>query len=322
MSPRSREAPEELRIVSLLPSATEIVCALGLRGSLVGISHDCDWPPGIAEEKPALSATVVPTDLPSREIDRRVREQAHQGRSVYHLDAGRLAQLRPDLILTQELCAVCAPSFTEVQRAAKILDAAPKIVSLEPHTLGGILENILLVGELTRRQEKAQVLVESLRSRIERVRTRTQGISKPPRVLAIEWLDPPFLAGHWVPEMLQIAGAVPPNAPGDHSTTISWEEIAAFDPEAIILMPCGFSPERTLKELPLLVENPSWRALRAVRQERVALVHGSYYFNRPGPRVVDGLELLAWWLHPERFIDLEPPSDGLITWKEALHRIT
>src|SRR5256885_13920109 len=193
-----------MRIVSLLPSATEMVAALDLTDQLVGISHDCDYPPEI-RTRPVLSEAIVTTDLPSGLIETRIRGQVHKGKSVYHLDERQLAHLRPDLILTQELCSVCAPSYTLVQQAAKLLDAETKIVSLEPLGLFDILDNILLVGTLAGRTGQAEALVRDLRARIERVRSRAAGLSTP-RVACIEWLDPLYVAGHWVPEMVEIAG--------------------------------------------------------------------------------------------------------------------
>jgi iron complex transport system substrate-binding protein len=300
-----------MRIVSLLPSATEIVCALGLEDELVGISHDCDWPPGLRDRKVVLSEAAVHSDMSSVEIDQTVKQLLHNGLSVYHLDAEKLQELRPDLILTQELCEVCAPSFAEVQNAATILDTAPKIVSLEPTSLDEILESILLVGALTDREERARELVAKLRARIERVRSRTESLERIPRVLALEWLAPLYVGGHWVPEMIELAGGESLGPPGEPSYEIVWIDVKNFDPQVIVLMPCGFSPERTLKEIDLLTSYEDWEELRAVKNGDVYLVHGPYYFNRPGPRIVVGLEILAKILHPELFKDVEIPKGSM-----------
>ncbi len=286
-----------VRIVSLLPSATEIVCALGLADSLVGISHDCDYPPQVAG-LPVLSQAVVTADFPSGAIDARIRDHLHRGTSVYHLDAARLAALRPDLILTQELCAVCAPSYTLVTAAARLLDAQPKIVSLEPHDWAGILDTIRLVGDLTGRSARAEELTTDLQARIERVRRATAGLPRP-RVVCIEWLDPVFIAGHWVPEMVEIAGGRDVlGRAGEPSVVVPWEDVVAAAPEVLVVMPCGFDVARTRREISPLTARPGWDTLPAVRSGRVYLTDASAYFNRPGPRIVTGVEILATLLHP------------------------
>jgi iron complex transport system substrate-binding protein len=294
------EGGKSVRIVSLLPSATEIVCALGLIEDLVGISHDCDYPPEV-KGKPVLSAAVVNPSWPSEEIDAAIRGQVHRGTSVYHLDAKLLQALNPDLILTQELCRVCAPSFTEVVQAARILDAAPRIVSLEPNTLEEILQTILLVGDLTGRRAQAEALVQDLRNRIERVGRMPW--KERPRVACIEWLEPVFIAGHWVPEMVALAGGVDGlGEPGKPSYPVDWQAVVDYRPEVIVLMPCGFDAERTLREVNVLERLPGWEDLPAVRNGQVYATDASSFFNRPGPRVIDGLEILANILHPDQIV--------------------
>jgi len=300
-----------MRIVSLLPAATEIVCALGLRRELVGISRDCDWPPGIRDEKEIVSEAVIHQGMSSAEIDQTVKELLHQGLSVYQLDTDKLRELKPDLILTQELCGVCAPALTEVKKAAKILDSEPKIVSLEPTNLDEIMETIESVGEVTGRLSQAHTLVTKVRRRIERVRAHAEPVERRPRTLAIEWLEPLYVGGHWVPEMIELAGGEAMNPPGAPSYEISWEDVEVFDPEVIVLMPCGFSPERTLKEIDLLLEYEGWGDLRAVKDGEVYLVDSSHYFNRPGPRIAVGVEILAKILHPELFEDIEIPKGSM-----------
>src|SRR3989454_5367920 len=289
-----------MRIVSLLPSATEMVAALGLSDELVGISHDCDYPSEI-RARPVLSEAIVTTDLPSGLIETRIRGQVHKGKSVYHLDERQLAHLRPDLILTQELCSVCAPSYTLVQQAAKLLDAETKVVSREPRGLFDIVDNILLVGTLAGRTGQAEALVRDLRARIERVRSRAAGLPTP-RVACIEWLDPLYVAGHWVPEMVEIAGGRDVlDRPRQPSFVVPWDKVVAAEPEVVVIMPCGFDVPRTREEVHLLTQRPGWGDLPAVRSGLVYLTDASAYFNRPGPRIVTGLEILAQVLHPEAF---------------------
>ncbi len=298
-----------MRIASLLPSATEIVCALGLSDALVGISHDCDYPPEI-RQKPVLSEAIVSKALPSGVIESRIRGQVHTGKSVYHLDEAQLARLRPEVILTQELCAVCAPSYTLVKQAAKVLDAETKLVSLEPLGLMDILDNILLVGELTGTRARAEAMVSRLHGRIEQVRTKAAGLPAP-RVACLEWLDPLYAAGHWVPEMVAIAGGqVVVGRAREPSCVVEWETVRAAEPEVVVLMPCGFNVQRIRSELHLMTDRPGWNALPAVRNGRVYLTDAGSYFSRPGPRVVDGLEILVTILHPEVF-SYDLPSAAL-----------
>jgi iron complex transport system substrate-binding protein len=286
--------------VALTPSATEIVCALGLADALVGISHDCDYPSEI-RGRTVLSGAVVAPEMPSGAIDAAIRAQVHNGMSVYHLDAGRLGALRPDLILTQELCEVCAPSFTEVRQAARILADRTRLVSLEPHGLDDILETIALVGDLAGAPRAARQLVLELRDRIEKVR-RLPAPEPRPRVACLEWLDPLFVAGHWVPEMVTLAGGFDGlGRPREKSVPVSWDAVRAYDPEIIVVAACGFDVARTRLEVPLLTDRPGWRDLTAVRKGRVYLADGGAYFSRPGPRVVHGLECLSAIIHaPER----------------------
>lgn len=281
-----------MRIVSLLPSATEIVCALGLADHLVGISHDCDYPPEI-RGRPVLSDAVVTSAMPSAAIDAAIRAQVHAGQSVYHLDAGRLAALEPDLILTQELCEVCAPSFTEVRQAARILEGRTRLASLEPRGLDDILETIALVGDLAGAVRAARSLVLELRERMEHVR-RLSPPEPRPRVACLEWLDPVFIAGHWVPEMVAIAGGQDGlGRAGEKSVGVDWDAVRAYAPEVIVVAACGFDIGRTRTEMHLLTSRPGWSMLPAVRAGRVFVTDGGAYFSRPGPRVVRGLEILS-----------------------------
>jgi len=285
-----------MRIVSLLPSATEIVCELGLTDALVGVSHDCDFPADVLG-KPVLSEAIVAADQPSAAIDGRIRGEVHNGRSVYHLDATQLARLRPDLILTQELCTVCAPSAGLVQEAARGLATAPRILSLEPHSVRDILQTILLVGELTGTDARAEALVGKLRGRIDAVGTPAPGSR--PRVVCLEWFDPLYVGGHWIPEMVAIAGGSDVlGRAGRPSVRVEWQAVLDADPEVLVLMPCGFDLARARAEAGLLTGRPGWGGIAAVREGRVYLTDASAYFNRPGPRIVHGLEILAAILHP------------------------
>ncbi len=285
-----------MRIVSLVPSATEIVASLGLVDALVGISADCDFPPAI-RGTPVLSDADVAAGLPSPDIDRHIRGRLHTGKSVYHLDAGLLARLRPDLILTQELCAVCAPSYSLVTGAARMLDANARIVSLEPRGLRDILDNILLVGDLTGARERAAEVVGRLRRRMDAVAARVAGSR--PRVACLEWLAPLYVGGHWVPEMVAMAGGVDVlGVAREPSRMVEWSALCAARPEALILIPCGFDIARARAEIHLLSDRPGWEDLPAVRGGRVYLTDASSYFNRPGPRIIDGLEILGGLLHP------------------------
>ncbi len=289
-----------MRIVSLLPSATEMVCALGLADQLVGISHDCDYPPEI-RNRPVLSEAIVTSDFRSGAIDVRIRNHVHKGTSVYHLDDRQLAALQPDLILTQELCTVCAPSYSLVRQAAKVLDADTRIVSLEPRGLLDILDTVLLVGELTGRQGQARALVDGLRARIDRVRADAGG-RPTPRVACIEWLDPIYVGGHWVPEMVEMAGGRDVlGMPREPSWVVEWDALVAAQPEVLVLMPCGFDVPRIKEEMALLTRRPGWEELPAVQSGRVYLTDATSYFSRPGPRIVTGLEILVQLLHPEVF---------------------
>ncbi len=290
-----------MRIVSLLPSATEIVYALGLGDSLVGVTHECDYPPA-ARTKPAVTASALAGPADSATIDRLVVASLHDHRGLYTLDERLLRDLRPDLILTQELCEVCAVAYPEVQRAARILPGETTVVSLEPGTLGDVLDTITLVGGLTGREAEAAAVVAGLRQRMAAVAARAAGAPARPRVYCMEWIDPPFRAGHWIPEMVDLAGGEEVlGRAGERSTRATWEEIAHAAPGVVVVMPCGFDVERAARELEAVRVRMEWRRLPAVSRGAVWIADGSAYFSRPGPRIVDGLEILAHALHPDLF---------------------
>jgi iron complex transport system substrate-binding protein len=286
-----------VRIVSLLPSATDLLCALGLRDDLVGRTHECDWPPGI-EDVPVMTRDLLDTaSMTEREIDVAVGGSVHSGSSIYALDHEALAAAKPDLIVTQELCEVCAVSYGEVMRSARMMDGGPRVVSLEPHTIEGILDNVVLVGELTGTRAAASAVVDDTRERLEAVRKSVAGRERV-RTVCIEWLDPIYVAGHWVPEQVSIAGGVEPvGAAGEHSRTVPWETVRDARPDALVLLPCGLGIERVRADASLLGALPGWDEVPAVRAGNVWAVDGPSYFNRPGPRVVRGVEVLAHVLH-------------------------
>jgi iron complex transport system substrate-binding protein len=299
-----------VRIISLLPSATEIVSVLGLDGLLVGVSHDSDWPPEVVRQLPVLNTVSIDTQaMSSREIDE-AASGGHQGASLYHVDADLLRALQPDLVLTQEICEVCAVSRRDVEMATKTLGYAPRILSLSPVTLEQVLEDIELVARSVGEAERGVQPVLQLRARLEAVRQRAAGLRRP-RVFCMEWLDPPYTAGHWVPEMVELAGGRDElGTAAGPSRRIEWQAVVDYAPEVIVLMPCSLELERVAAELPLLRELPSWQALPAVRSGQVFAGH-THLFSRSGPRLVDGVEALARLLHPEVFDQPLPAGQTL-----------
>jgi iron complex transport system substrate-binding protein len=302
-----------MRIVSLLPSATEIVAALGLADELVGITHECDWPPEIAGT-PVMTRSV--NDLSqssSGDIHRLVSDAVHGGSSLYMLDEAALEAAHPDLILTQELCQVCAVSYRDVNEVVRTIDADITVVSLEPTSLEGILNTISTVGAMTDAEDEAVELVETLRTRLGIVETRAHERRKEgheaPRVVGLEWLDPPFAVGHWVPEQIRRAGGwdlLGQDGQASHQT--DWAAVVDVDPEMIVLMPCGFHLSETVTEWERTPRPIGWKSIEAVRRGNVFAVDGSAYFSRPGPRVFDGIEMLAEIFDPEAFIETAPPG--------------
>lgn len=296
-----------MKIVSLLPSATESVYALGLGEQLQAVTHECDFPPE-ATTKPVITSSVLnhasndSHRYASEQIHKGISGLLHEGKSIYHLNEELLAEIKPDLILTQELCDVCAVSYNIVEEAARIVEGDREIISLEPNFFEDILSNIRLVAEKTGRVKAADDLLSGFQKRINHIVTTTSQITKLPKVYCMEWIEPPFAAGHWIPEMVSMAGGKEGlGLLGQPSEQIAWEDVLSFAPEILILMPCGFGLDRTLEEAKQLRDYPGWSELPAVRHNRVYAVDGSSYFNRPGPRIVDGLEILAQIIHPESF---------------------
>ena len=291
-----------MRIVSLLPSATEIVYALGLQDQLVAVTHECDFP-FEARNKPIITRSLLPPNLTSSEIDEQVRAQlTSDAHSLYTIDRELLARLEPDLILTQKLCEVCAVAYDEVLDAVTGLPRRPEVLNLEPMSLREVLDDIRRTGAAAGASAVAGDVVTRLEERIERVRGQVALASTRPRVGFLEWLDPLFCGGHWNPELVELAGGVDEiGRRGQPSIRVEWEQMRAFQPEIMVISCCGFTAERTREELPLLEARPGYADLPCVRARRVHIVDGTAYFSRPGPRLVDSLELLARLVHPDVF---------------------
>ncbi|MBJ7472464.1 MAG: cobalamin-binding protein [Solirubrobacteraceae bacterium] len=286
-----------MRIVSLVPHATELLFALDLEDAVVGVTHECDHP-WQATELPKVTRDRLPAGLDAHEIDEAVREQVGGGESIYELDVEMLRELAPDLIVTQSLCTVCAVAVEDVEAIAQTFDHPPEVVALDPKTLGEALGDIRTIAGQTDRKDEGVDLVDELAARIDRVRLASRGIDRP-KVLAVEWLDPLFIGGHWVPQMIDYAGGEDVlGLPGEHSETMPWEVAAAASPDVVLVMPCGRSVEEARDEA---LEH--FDKLASLGAERIYAVDASSYFSRPGPRLVDGLELLSALLHPTSGIE-------------------
>jgi iron complex transport system substrate-binding protein len=288
-----------VRIVSLVPSATETLFALGAADEVIAVTHECDWPPE-ARALPKVTRDVLPSGLSAGEIDAAVRERTERGDSIYALDSERLVSLAPDLIVTQALCTVCAVSHDDVRAIAEEHLPGARVVSTDPTTVGEVLGDIRMLADLIDRWSEGEALIEEASERIDAVREAVSG-APAPRVAAIEWLDPPFVAGHWTPQMIEWAGGEDVlGFAGEPSFSTDWDTVAAAQPDVVVVMPCGYDARRAHEEAESFRER-----LDAVGAGQVVAVDASAYFSRPGPRLVDGLELLAYLLHPERFP--EPP---------------
>lgn len=291
-----------MKIVSLLPSATEIVYALDLGDDLAAVTYECDFP-SEAQQKPVVIETALPTDRPmsAGEIDAEVRSHMEQRTPIYKLDTDLIRQIDPDLILAQDLCRVCAVPSGHVQEALAKLDSSAKVISLDPPDLGGIMDGILQVGRATGAEDRADELVASMRDRIEAVKTAGARLPRI-RTLALEWLEPPFVGGHWIPEMVELASGITLlGEQGRPSRQVTWRAIADAQPEVLIHMPCGYYLEEAESEASRLYQVPELRETTAVQAQAVVAVDATAYFSRPGPRIVDGLEILAWCIHPDAF---------------------
>ncbi len=290
------------RILSLLPSATEMVCALGLRQELVGRSHECDFPDSV-KILPVCSEPKINIHASSLQIDRQVREVIEQALSIYHIHADRLKALKPDIVVTQSQCEICAVSPADVERAlCDWVGTKPTVVSLEPSSLDDVWQNILELAKIFEVAEQGAKLVQSLQERIDRITERTNARCKRPRVACIEWIEPLMSTGNWMPELVERAGGE--NLFGEsskHSPLLDFDTLVRRDPEVIMILPCGFGLSRIHQELPVLARREEWKKLSAVRHNQVYIADGHQFFNRPGPRLVESLEILAEILHPEIF---------------------
>jgi iron complex transport system substrate-binding protein len=283
-----------MRIVSLVPHATELLFALGLGPEVVAVTHECDFPQA-AQSLPRVTRDVLPGGLSAGQIDAAVRERTLAGEAIYELDRDALAALEPELIVTQALCPVCAVSYEEVAELAKTLPSAPRVIALDPKTLGETLGDVRTLAQATGRRDAGEALVRDVAARIDRVKLAVRARRRP-RVAALEWLDPVYVAGHWTPQLIELAGGEDVLAlPGEPSRVASWEEVAAARPEVVVVMPCGYDEQRANIEAATFA-----RELAELGAERVVAVNASAYFSRPGPRLIDGLELLADVLHPQR----------------------
>jgi iron complex transport system substrate-binding protein len=290
------------RIVSLLPSCTEIVCELGLSDQLVGRSHECDFPPDV-RRLPVCTQAKLNVQASSLEIDREVRGLLQEALSIYQIDTCTLKQLRPDFILTQSQCNACAVSLSEVEQAVSRWGGfRPRILSLAPNTLADVWDDILKVADALGVAQRGAEVVERLKSRVQSTAARTRRLLQRPSVTCIEWLDPLMAAGNWVPELVELAGGKNLfGETGKHSPWLNWESVRERDPEIMVILPCGFDIERTRREMSSLTARPGWKSLRAARNGSVYLADGNQFFNRPGPRLVESLEILAGILHPDIF---------------------
>ena len=293
----------ELRIISLLPAATEIICSLGLESQLIGRSHECDFPENVKDLPICSSSKFIPGS-DSAEIDRQVKEILSDALSIYTIDKDQIRRLNPDVIITQSQCEVCAVSVKDVEEALEgLLNKGCKVISLEPHVLSDVYQDIKNIANYFGINSRADILIELAEDRISIIRHKLKFITEKPKVVCIEWLSPLMVAGNWTPELVEIAGAVPILAlNGKHSPFVDFDDILREDPDIMIVMPCGFSIQRTLQEINLLLELPGWEKLKAVKNNRIYIADGNHYFNRSGPRLTDSIEILAEIIHPKQFV--------------------
>jgi iron complex transport system substrate-binding protein len=295
-----------MRIVSLVPSATEILFALGLGDEVVAVTHECDYPLA-TQGLPTVTRDALPHDLTAGQIDAAVRARTEQGEAIYELDVDALRELRPDLIVTQALCAVCAVSFEDVRAIAQELESRPEVIALDPRTLGEVLGDVRMLAEATGRRDAGVALIEDAAARIDRVRLAVRDRRRP-RVAALEWLEPVYVAGHWTPQLIEYAGGLDVlGMSGEHSERRSWDEVAASEPDIVVVMPCGYDAERAHAEALRYGDR-----LAALGAGQVVAVDAAAYFSRPGPRLVDGLELLAHILQPESIPEVAAGSPLIV----------
>jgi iron complex transport system substrate-binding protein len=298
------------RIVSFLPSATEILYELGVGDQVLAVTHECNYPSDAKSKPRVIHSSFDPEKMTSKQIDNKVVELVKTGKDIYVLDEQVLKKANPDLIVAQGICEVCSPYTREINKAVTILHNKPEVLILDPRNLDDILDNIMEMGKRVGKQKEAIEFVSKLQGRINKVTSTKKGAL--PKVLCIEWLDPLFSAGHWIPQMVELAGGINGiSTTGEQSRRMELEEVVKFDPDIIILMPCGFDVKRTIQEYEKLLEGKKWKALRAVREGEVYAANANEYFSKPGPRTVTGLEILAKIINPDTFRDLDTPKSSV-----------
>jgi iron complex transport system substrate-binding protein len=306
------------RIVSFLPSSTEILYEIGAGSQIVGVTHECVYPDDAKIKPRVINCSFDASKMNSKEIDQKIIELMHSNRDIYLINDEKLREAKPDLIIAQGLCEVCAPFAKEIDRASFILGYRPDTLVLDPHDLDDILTSIMDIAERVDRVTEGRKLVVSLQKRIDNIRMRSgqrivEGKNNKPKVLCLEWVDPFFIAGHWVPQMVEIAGGINGlSYAGEPSRRINIDEITNFNPDKIILMPCGFDIERTVEEAKILEANYKWKSLQSVQSNEVYVVNAGAYFSKPGPRTIIGLEIIAKIIDPEGFEDIKVPIDSFI----------
>jgi iron complex transport system substrate-binding protein len=299
-----------MRIVSFLPSATETLYELGAGNQIVGVTHECKYPPQARKKPRVIQSSFDPRQMTGRDIDNKIVELMHTGKDIYVVDENTLKRVSPDLIVAQGLCEVCSPFTKEIDRAVSLLgDRRPDVLVLDPHDLDDILVSIMDVAEKIGKVREGRKLVASLQKRIDMVRSMTMKLKLKPKVLCVEWIEPLFTAGHWVPQIVEYAGGINGlSSTGEPSRRMDIDEAVQLDPDIIVLMPCGFDIEQTLKELPVLASNEKWKSLQAVKNRNVYAVNANAYFSKPGPRTVVGLEIITKILHPETSKHIRVPK--------------
>ena len=303
---------KEKRIVSFLPSATELIYELEAQNKLFGVTHECDYPIDAMNKPRVIESVFNPEKMSSEEIDDKICSLSEKGEDIYRLVQKNLVDAKPDIIISQEICEVCSAYTNQVKRAVDILDSKPEIYSMSPHNIQGILQCVKEISEIINESHKGVELLKTLNSRISIMKERK--IENRPKVLGIEWIKPFFTAGHWVPEMIECAGGINMITKSEeHSRKMKIEEIEDADPDVLILMPCGFNVEKTISEYRKFLENDSrWNKLRAVKQDKVFAVDANSFFSKPSIRIFTGIEILGKILHPEIFSSLEVPSDSFL----------
>ena len=303
---------EKKRIISFLPSATELIYELGAQEKLFGVTHECNYPTEATSKPKVIESVFEPEKMSSKEIDEKICDLSEKGEDIYKLVTQNVSDAKPDLIISQEICEVCSAYTNQVKNAIEILDEKPEIYSMSPHDINGILKCVTDIAEKINEKKRGNEIVNSLNSRINRIKD--VKISKRPKVLAIEWINPFFTSGHWVPEMIEMSGGENMiTKKGEHSRKMGIEEIEKENPDVLILMPCGFDVQRTVSEYEKYLKNDlRWNELRAVKERKVFAVNANSFFSKPSIRVITGIEILAKILHPDNFIELEVPNNSFL----------